>query len=166
MRYKHTVDYAILVADRSEAGRRPAASWNSAYHLARYGIAGLRQVGDLGPVCDQDSVMEFGLDQLRTGLRPGSSRFDIAGTCSNLVADRFEAKFQYAILVADGSEAGSRHVADLLAHSELDDRPNSSSLQVCDQPRTCLRPGWRNGTRPLRLQSRRASDTTEQFKSD
>jgi len=25
--------YAILVADRSEAGRRPAASWNLAYHL-------------------------------------------------------------------------------------------------------------------------------------
>jgi len=50
-------------------------------------------------VCDQDSVMEFGLDQLRTGLRLGSSRFqlsrhvEIARTCSNLVADRFEAKF-------------------------------------------------------------------------
>jgi len=27
--------YAILVTDRSEAGRRPAASWNLAYHLAR-----------------------------------------------------------------------------------------------------------------------------------
>jgi len=27
--------YAILVADRSEAGRRPATSWNLAYHLAR-----------------------------------------------------------------------------------------------------------------------------------
>jgi len=26
--------YTILVADRSEAGRRPAASWNLAYHLA------------------------------------------------------------------------------------------------------------------------------------
>jgi len=41
--------------------------------------------------------MEFGLDQLRTGLRPGSSRFElsrhveIARTCSNLVADRFAA---------------------------------------------------------------------------
>jgi len=41
--------------------------------------------------------MEFGLDQLRTGVRPGSSRFElsrhveIARTCSNLVADRFEA---------------------------------------------------------------------------
>ena len=33
-------------------------------------------------------------------------------------------------------------VADVsqLAASELDDRPNSSSLQVCDQFRTCLRP--------------------------
>jgi len=28
--------YAILVADRSEAGRRPATSWNLAYHLAGY----------------------------------------------------------------------------------------------------------------------------------
>ena len=27
-----------------------------------------------------------------------------------------------------------------LAASELDDKPNSSSLQVCDQLRTCLRP--------------------------
>jgi len=25
----------FLVADRSEAGRRPAVSWNVAYHLAR-----------------------------------------------------------------------------------------------------------------------------------
>jgi len=45
------------------------------------------------PVCDQDSVMEFGLDQLRTGLRPGSSRselsrhVEIARTCLSLVAD-------------------------------------------------------------------------------
>jgi len=27
--------HAILVADRSEAGRGPTASWNLAYHLAR-----------------------------------------------------------------------------------------------------------------------------------
>jgi len=52
--------------------------------------------------------MVFGLDQQRIGLRPGSSRFElsrhveIAGTCSNLVADRFKAKF------ADRSEAGRR----------------------------------------------------------
>jgi len=29
-------------------------------------------------VCDQDSVMEFGLDQLRIGLRPGSSYLNMA----------------------------------------------------------------------------------------
>ena len=69
--------------------------------------------------------MEFGLDQLRTGLRPGSSRLElsrhveIARTCSNLVADRFEAKFHYAILVADSPKL----VADLLAHSELGQIP-------------------------------------------
>ena len=45
--------------------------------------------------------MEFGLDRLRTGLRPGRGS-------SNLVADRFEAKFHYAILVADKLEAGRR----------------------------------------------------------
>jgi len=39
-------------------------------------------VTSLAPVCDQDSLMEFGLDQLRTGLR-------------------FEAIFNYAILVVD-----------------------------------------------------------------
>jgi len=33
--------YVILVADRSEAGRRLAASWNLAYHLARHELAGL-----------------------------------------------------------------------------------------------------------------------------
>jgi len=32
---KAKLHYAILVADRSEAGRRPAASWNLAYCLAR-----------------------------------------------------------------------------------------------------------------------------------
>jgi len=92
--------------------------------------------------------MEFGLDQLRTGLRPGSSTFElsrhveIARTCSNVVADRFEAKFHYAILVADRSEAGCRPASSCqLATSELDDRRNSSSLQVFDQHRTCLQPG-------------------------
>jgi len=45
--------------------------------------------------------MEFGLDQLRTGLRPGSSKFETCRDSSNLVTDRFEAKFHYDILVAD-----------------------------------------------------------------
>ena len=51
--------YAILVADRSEACRRPASSWNLAYssELARAS----RPATSLEPVCDQDSVMEFGL---------------------------------------------------------------------------------------------------------
>jgi len=34
-RVKAKLYYAILVADRSETGRRPASSWNLAYHLAR-----------------------------------------------------------------------------------------------------------------------------------
>ena len=32
-----------------------------------------RSATSLGPVCDQDSVMKFGLDQLQTGLRPASN---------------------------------------------------------------------------------------------
>jgi len=73
-----------------------------------------------------------------------NTHVEIARTCSDLVADQFEAKFHCAIW----SQTGPRLVADLLARvsslelatSELDDRPNSSSLQVCDQLRTCLRP--------------------------
>jgi len=33
--FKAKFHYAILVSDRSEAGRRPAVSWNLAYHLGR-----------------------------------------------------------------------------------------------------------------------------------
>jgi len=78
------------------------------------------------------------------GFEPSATRFDQVRAIStwNLVADRFEAKFHYAILVANRSGAGRRPVTDLLARaSELDDRPNSSSLQVCDHLGTCLRPG-------------------------
>ena len=35
LKLKAKFHYAILVADRSEAGPRPAAGWNLAYHLAR-----------------------------------------------------------------------------------------------------------------------------------
>ena len=60
--------------------------------------------------------MEFGLDQLRTGLRPGS----ICPDSSNLLEPGrrpVRSKFHYAILVADRSEAGRRPVADLLARA-------------------------------------------------
>jgi len=40
--------YAILVADRFEAGRRPAASWSLSYHLAR-----CRAATSFEPLCDQ-----------------------------------------------------------------------------------------------------------------
>jgi len=75
--------------------------------------------------------MEFGLEQVCDLVRAGSS-------FSNLVTDQFEAKFHYAIW----SQTGPRLVADLLAcaRCRLDERPNSSSMQVCDQPRTCLQP--------------------------
>jgi len=59
--------YVILVVDRSEAGRKPAASWNLAYQLASSELARVsRSVTSCGPVCDHESVMEFELDQLRT----------------------------------------------------------------------------------------------------
>jgi len=53
--------------------------------------------------------MEFGLDQLRYEL---SRHVETARTCLNLVADRLEAKFHYAILVADRFEAGRRQVRE------------------------------------------------------
>ena len=58
--------------------------------------------------------MEFGLEQLQTGLRPGLNRFELSGhaeiarICSNLVTHWFKAKFRYAILVTDRFEAGRR----------------------------------------------------------
>ena len=89
---------------------------------------------------------------------------EIARTCSKLVADLFEAKFHYALWF----EAGSKLVAEMFeasrgpasscefAASKLDDRPNFSSLQVCDQLRTTfepvcdqLRTRYRNGIWPL-----------------
>jgi len=94
--------YAILVADRSEAGRRPAASWNLAYHLARY--------------------------RFRPAANRSATRFEqvrAISTCrdsSNLVADRFEAKFHYAMLVADlvaGLQRAEIWPITQLASSEL-----------------------------------------------
>jgi len=59
------------------AGRRPASRCNLAYHHSDLARAS-RSATSPGPVCDQDSVMEFGVDQLRNGLRPGSSRFELS----------------------------------------------------------------------------------------
>ena len=65
-RFEAKFNYAILVADRSEAGRRPVVDL-----LAR--ASSLLVIGQIparcrsatsfgvGSVCDQDSVMEFGL---------------------------------------------------------------------------------------------------------
>jgi len=59
--------------------------------------------------------MKFGLDQLRTGLRPGSSRFERAvSTCrdiSNLVADRFAAGLSQIPLRYSGRKPGRRPAA-------------------------------------------------------
>ena len=131
------------------SGRRHVQSWSQSCSELEFGLSSSRSATGLRPasnLVDQDSVTEFGLDQLRTGLRPGSTRFDqvraistclllyfprlisveIARPCWNLVSDRFEAKFHYAIW----SESGTCRRP----------RPHSSSLQVCDQIRTCLRP--------------------------
>jgi len=135
------------------SGRRHVQSWSQSCSELEFGLSSSRSATGLRPasnLVDQDSVTEFGLDQLRTGLRPGSTRFDqvraistclllyfprlisveIARSCWNLVSDRFEAKFHYAILVTDRSEAGRRPVADLL--------PRASSLLVIGQiPARC-----------------------------
>ena len=139
--------YAILVADRSEAGRRPAASWNLAYHLARYQRASKSQ---------QDS------DKLRTCLPPGQRNGIWLRPAASRCATRFELSRHVQIartwsqtgskpnsITLSWSQTGSKLVTDLLprASSLLAnyDMPNSSSLPVCDQLRTCLRPGQRNG---------------------
>ena len=68
--------------------------------------------------------MEFGLDQLRTGLRPGSSGFElsrhveIVGTRSNLVADRFAAGWSKPnSITLSWLQTGPSLVADLLARA-------------------------------------------------
>ena len=63
--------YAILVADRSEAGRRPVADMlaRASFMLVIGQIpARCRSATSFGPVCDQDSVMEFGLCYLFINL--------------------------------------------------------------------------------------------------
>jgi len=71
--------------------------------------------------------MAFGLDQLRTGLRPASSRFklsrhvEIARTWSQTGSKPNSITLSWSQtspkLVADRSEAGRRPVADLLARA-------------------------------------------------
>ena len=73
---------------------------------------------------------------------------EIARTWSNLVADRFAAGLSQILLRYPGrrkvrgwSQTCRRPNSSCqLAASELDNRPNSSSLRVCDQLRTRLRP--------------------------
>jgi len=66
--------------------------------------------------------MEFGLDQLRTGRRPFEQvqAISLCRDSSNLVADRFEAKLHYAVLVADLvaelQRAGIWPITHYLAH--------------------------------------------------
>jgi len=43
-------------------GRRSAASWNLAYHTLARAARASRSATSFGPVCDQDNVMEFGLN--------------------------------------------------------------------------------------------------------
>jgi len=76
----------------------------------------------------------------------------LCGVCRwtdhSLVVFRLRALKPNSIMLS-WSQTGPRLVADLLARarscslaaSELDDMPNSSSLQVCGRLRTCLRPG-------------------------
>ena len=139
--------YAILVADRSEAGRRPAASWNLAHHLAgQQRSSTSQQVCDrsvtslsLRPVCNHDSVMEFGLDQLWTGLRPGSSRFELSRCrdSSNLhepgrrpVRSQIPLHYLGRRQVRGWSQTDPKLVADLLACASL----LLASYMICQIP--------------------------------
>jgi len=92
--------------------------------------------------------VEFGLDQLAAGLPPGyrsvmefgfeqvCDQVRAISTCpdnSNLVADLFEAKFHYAILVADLQRAGIWPMTPYLAHKQRASRSATSLGPVCDQ---------------------------------
>ena len=83
--------------------------------------------------------MEFGFEPVLDQIRAGSSYVEIDRTWS-LTGSQLVYKSNSITLT--WLQTGPRLVADLLARaSEQGDRPNSSSLQICDQPRTCLRPG-------------------------
>ena len=77
-RIKAKFHYAILVVDGSEAVADLLARASSL--LASWIVRDRPNSSSLqvsNQVCDQDSVMEFGLDQLRTGLPPGSSYLEM-----------------------------------------------------------------------------------------
>jgi len=83
--------------------------------------------------------MEFGFEPVCDQIRAGSSYVETAGTWSQTGS---QLAYKSNSISLSWLQTGPRLVADLLARaSELGDRPNSSSLHVCDQPRTCLRPG-------------------------
>jgi len=63
------------------------------------------------------------------------SRYD------SVLVNRLKAKFHYAILVADRSEAGRRPVADLLARASSLDSASYAKFQLA----TGLQPGLRPG---------------------
>jgi len=97
-----------LVADLQRAGIWPIIYLASS-ELARAS----RSATSFEPVCDQDSVMEFGLDQLRTGLRPGSSRFEL----SRHARTWSQTGSKPNSITLSWSQTGPKLVADLLARA-------------------------------------------------
>ena len=90
--------------------------------------------------------MEFGFEPVYDHVRAGSSCLDMS---RQLEPGRRPVRSgsKPNSITLSWSQIGPRLVADLsqicllVLARELDDRPNSSSLQVCDQPRAYLRPG-------------------------
>ena len=129
MTVKAKFQYTIWSQTGPKAGSRQVRSWNLAYHLARYQrtSTSVRQVRDQLRTCLRPASSRFELsrhvktalrqsklaasqtgsklvvaDRQRTGIWPIimfklSLHVEIARTCSKLVADRFEAKFHYAV---------------------------------------------------------------------
>ena len=82
----HSLRY--LVADRSEAGRRPVRSCKLAASELddRPNFRPVQVCGQLRTCLRPDSVMEFGLDHLRTGLRPHHvMEFGLNGRCNKIL---------------------------------------------------------------------------------
>ena len=104
-------------------------------------LAGLRQVCDQHrPVCDQDSVMKFGFEPACDQVRAGSSYLEPGRRPVRSWSKPNFIALSWSQTGRCWSQTCRRPASSCkLAASELDDRPNSSSLRVCDHIRTCLR---------------------------
>jgi len=97
-----------------EAGRRQVRSWSQTCGELKFGLSSSLLYSELA----RASRSAIGPRPASNRSATTSSRFELSGhveiarICWKLIVDRFEAKFHYAILVADSFKAGSKLIAD------------------------------------------------------